>query len=307
LEAGRVSLSHVRVVIEQTEQCSPGSAREVDAALWSRPGRERTPAQLRETVRRLVARVDPEAVRRRVERARRSREFRYWSEDDGAIGVIQMRMPADQARGVVAVVDALARGAGDAPGGERRSLAQRRVDTARDLILDGATTGQDGACCCAPQGHDGHDGHDVSVTGGGSARDDLGEDATPADTTGEHATEDAAGEDAATEDAAGEDAGGEDAGGEDAGGEDAGGEDAGGEDAGGEDAGGEDAVASGRDALRGVRVGVGSPVRADVRITIGWMCWRGSRSVRRSWRAMVRSRRCWPGGWPLTRTPPGGG
>ncbi|PVY96545.1 hypothetical protein C8D89_12940 [Actinomycetospora cinnamomea] len=52
-----MSLSHVRVVIEQTEQCSPGSAREVDAALWSRPGRERTPAQLRETVRRLVARV----------------------------------------------------------------------------------------------------------------------------------------------------------------------------------------------------------------------------------------------------------
>ena len=145
LEAGQISMSHVRVVIEQTELCDPGTARAVDAELWSRPARDRTPTQLRDLVRRIVTRLDPDQLRRRPEQARKDRDLRYWSDDHGATGVLQLRLPADEARGVYAVIDGFARRAGDGPDGEKRTLAQKRADTTRDLILDGATA-RDGGC-----------------------------------------------------------------------------------------------------------------------------------------------------------------
>ncbi|WP_433787633.1 DUF222 domain-containing protein [Actinomycetospora sp. CA-101289] len=212
LEAGRISLSHARVVIEQTEQCSAETARALDAALWSRPPRDRTPTQLRETVRRLLARIDPDAVRRRPEQARRGRELRYWSDDDGATGVIQMRMPADQARGVFAVVDALARAAGDPPEGEVRTLGQKRLDVARDAILDSATARVAGdcgdGCCCRAQ-----DSETNSTNPAGDAAEDPAEESS-ADQAG--------------------------------------------------------TPAPGRDPQRGLRDGAVSPVRTEVRVTIGW-------------------------------------
>ena len=155
LEAGRISMSHVRVVIEQTELCDPGTARAVDAELWSRPARDRTPTQLRDLVRRIVTRLDPDQLRRRPEQARKDRDLRYWSDDHGATGVLQLRLPADEARGVYAVIDGFARRAGDGPDGEKRTLAQKRADTTRDLVLDGATARQGdcvGGCSCESAG-----------------------------------------------------------------------------------------------------------------------------------------------------------
>lgn len=155
LEAGQISMSHVRVVIEQTELCDPGTARAVDAELWSRPARDRTPTQLRDLVRRIVTRLDPDQLRRRPEQARKDRDLRYWSDDHGATGVLQLRLPADEARGVYAVIDGFARRAGDGPDGEKRTLAQKRADTTRDLVLDGATARQSdctGDCACGAEG-----------------------------------------------------------------------------------------------------------------------------------------------------------
>ena len=155
LEAGQISMSHVRVVIEQTELCDPGTARAVDAELWSRPARDRTPTQLRDLVRRIVTRLDPDLLRRRPEQARKDRDLRYWSDDHGATGVLQLRLPADEARGVYAVIDGFARRAGDGPDGEKRTLAQKRADTTRDLVLDGATArdgGCAGDCSCGRRG-----------------------------------------------------------------------------------------------------------------------------------------------------------
>jgi len=223
LRAGRISLSHARVVVEQTEECDPETACTLDATLWSRPARDRTPTQLRETVRRLLARLDPDAVRRRPEQARRSRGLRYWSDDDGATGIIQMRMPADQARGVYAVIDAVARTAGDPPEGEGRTLEQKRLDTARELILDAATRRQDGGGCCG------------SCCGG----DDSEEDLPVSD------TEASAGERAHDEDTAADGDG---------------------------KAGPRDSAAGAgdrRDPARGLRQGTTSPVRTEVRVTIG--------------------------------------
>lgn len=141
LEAGLISPSHARVVVEQTENCSDASARAVDDALW-RATRERTPTQLRETVRRIVLRLDPDALLRRARRAEEERTVRYWSDDDGATGVITARMPATEARGVFAVIDTVARRAGDPVGdGDRkqRSLGNKRADALRDLVLDAAS------------------------------------------------------------------------------------------------------------------------------------------------------------------------
>ena len=108
-------------------------ARVVDAELWSRPHRDRTPTQLRDLVRRIITRLAPDMIRRRPEQAEKKRGLRYWSDDHGATGVLQLRLPADEARGVYSVVDAIARRAGDAPDGAPRDMEQKRGDTARDL------------------------------------------------------------------------------------------------------------------------------------------------------------------------------
>ncbi|MDD7916234.1 DUF222 domain-containing protein [Actinomycetospora callitridis] len=257
LEAGQISMSHVRVVIEQTELCDPGTARAVDAELWSRPARDRTPTQLRDLVRRIVTRLDPDQLRRRPEQARKDRDLRYWSDDHGAIGVLQLRLPADEARGVYAVIDGFARRAGDGPDGEKRTLAQKRADTTRDLVLDGATARQGdcaGDCSCGAEGAGGGGvGGDLSNEAAGEATDTA-----PAEPTDEAADAAPAGPtDVATDEpspTASCDG---------------------------------DPVASPpnananadprtspseyqRDPVRGVRVGARTPVRAEVRVTIGW-------------------------------------
>ncbi|MFC4836604.1 DUF222 domain-containing protein [Actinomycetospora chibensis] len=99
LEAGQISMSHVRVVIEQTELCDPGTARAVDAELWSRPARDRTPTQLRALVRRIVTRLDPDLLRRRPEQARKDRDLRYWSDDHGATASCSCACPPTRRAG----------------------------------------------------------------------------------------------------------------------------------------------------------------------------------------------------------------
>ncbi|GAA4930272.1 uncharacterized protein DUF222 [Actinomycetospora succinea] len=227
LEEGRISLGHARVVLEQVESCDPQTARLVDAELWSRTPRDRTPTQLRDVVRRIITRLAPDMIRRRPEQAMRKRGLRYWSDDHGATGVLQLRLPADQARGVYSVIDAVARRAGDDPDAPR-DMVQKRGDTTRDLILDGAAA--HGVPCdpdCCP--------------------DD------PAATAEDTATGDDAGVDKAT---------GDDA--------------AGGDGATGDDPTGDETLPDGsdsgdaRDPVRGVRRGTRSPVRTEVRVTIGW-------------------------------------
>ncbi|WP_345414016.1 HNH endonuclease signature motif containing protein [Actinomycetospora chlora] len=230
LEAGRIAIGHARVVIEQTELCDDGVARAVDAELWSRPARDRTPAQLRDLVRRIVTRLDPELVRRRPEQAAARRGLRYWSDDHGATGVLQLRLPADQARGVWAVVDAVARSAGDPPDAEKRTLEQTRGDTARDLILDGATArgrGDDGGPCSC--------GDDVSGSSD-SAENETGRPGGTDDTAanGGAPTEAATVDDGPAAQAT------------------------------------QPTPTRGRDPQRGVRCSASSPVRTEVRVTIGW-------------------------------------
>ncbi len=189
-------------------------------------------------------RLDPENLCRRAEAATHARSVRYWADDHGATGVVQIRLPADQARGVYAVIDTLARTAGDpdqAEGAtEPRTLAQKRADTARDLILDAATTTSTAPCTCPHR-----------ETGNATDRADDG-----VEDTGVRA--------------GGAAAGGAAAGGAAAGGAAAGGAAAGGAAAGGAAAGPDQRV-EGRDPVRGLRSTTPTaPVRAEIRVTIPW-------------------------------------
>ncbi|PVZ14713.1 DUF222 domain-containing protein [Actinomycetospora cinnamomea] len=289
LEDGRISLGHARVVLEQTELCDPGTARAVDTELWSRPPRDRTPAQLRDLVRRIVTRLDPELLRRRPEHARQQREMRYWSDDHGATGVLQLRLPADEARGVFAVVDAVARSAGDPPGGPRRELTQKRADSARDLILDGATARRDGSgcCSCTTDGatSDSSTGAPADDTPNGAPADDTPNgapagdppDGAPADDTpngaldGDTPVADEAQRSEPVEHAAEAGAPVAPTPGDDEG-DPAGG--APGDDLGPAGAAARPRAACGaepaREPARGLLTGVPSPVRTEVRVTIGW-------------------------------------
>ncbi|WP_433034742.1 DUF222 domain-containing protein [Actinomycetospora sp. CA-053990] len=246
LEAGQISMSHVRVVIEQTELCDPGTARAVDAELWSRPARDRTPTQLRDLVRRIVTRLDPDQLRRRPEQARKDRDLRYWSDDHGATGVLQLRLPADEARGVYAVIDGFARRAGDGPEGEKRTLAQKRADTTRDLLLDGATARRDGCvgeCLC-----------ESTEEGEGAAGrvSPDGPTAEPNDEAADGPTDEEPNKPTAGTPRAGDATSGP------------------GDDPDPDPDPGTSPTADQRDPARGVRVGTRTPVRAEVRVTIGW-------------------------------------
>jgi hypothetical protein len=238
LEEGRISLAHARVVLEQVELCDPGTARAVDVELWSRPPRDRTPTQLRDLVRRIVTRLDPDLLRRRPEHARKQRELRYWSDDHGATGVLQLRLPADEARGVYAVIDAVARGAGDPPEGPKRDLGQKRADSARDLVLDGATARRDDPGCCSCATHGDPNGSEPDTDAGGSTDDTAGPRPSAGDEPG-------AGDPERREPPAGDPEHG----------------------AATREP---DEAAPTRDPGRGLQTGVRSPVRTEVRVTIGW-------------------------------------
>ncbi|MFC5137989.1 DUF222 domain-containing protein [Actinomycetospora rhizophila] len=251
LEEGLISLGHARVLLEQTETCDPETARMVDAELWSRPHRDRTPTQLRDLVRRIITRLAPDMIRRRPEQAEKKRGLRYWSDDHGATGVLQLRLPADEARGVYSVVDAIARRAGDAPDGAPRDMEQKRGDTARDLLLDGAIASGalgDGAC------HGGDPGDQGREDGAGDPADDP--------SGGETAGGDAADGDAT----AGDTTAGDTTAGDTTAGDTTAGDTTAGDTTGENPEDPDDA----RDPVRGVRRRVRSPVRTEVRVTIGW-------------------------------------
>jgi hypothetical protein len=269
LEEGRISLAHARVVLEQVELCDPGTARAVDVELWSRPPRDRTPAQLRDLVRRIVTRLDPDLLRRRPEHARKQRELRYWSDDHGATGVLQLRLPADEARGVYAVIDAVARGAGDPPEGPKRDLGQKRADSARDLVLDGATVRRDdsGCCSCATNG-DPHGSEPDSQAG--ESKNDLAETSP-----GDHAEPAHEGAVTSQPDS-------------------------------GEVSESEKAAPT-RDPGRGLQTGVRSPVRTEVRVTIGWDVLEGFSDRPGELEGHGPIPAPLAGGSPRTRTPGGGG
>jgi hypothetical protein len=138
LEAGRLDLARVRVLVRATEDLSAALAREVEALLlpdaceapWDGP----SPRAWRSRVERAVARVDAAAARERRVRAVRERLVRSWPTGHGMADLL-VSATSEAVAMAESVITDLARGwARTGPDGERLSMDQRRVDAFMDLL-----------------------------------------------------------------------------------------------------------------------------------------------------------------------------
>jgi hypothetical protein len=131
LSAGEISLSSARAIAEETlgldASLLPAAERQVLAR-----AAERTTGQIRAQAKRVVARLDAEALRRRAEQARRQRAVTLLPEPDG-MATLSAYLPAHQAVAAFGAVDAFARQTGGA--GDERPLDARRADALVDLLL----------------------------------------------------------------------------------------------------------------------------------------------------------------------------
>lgn len=131
LRAGEITLPKARIIAEQTAALSAAEAAAVESKVLGRAANQ-TPGELRAAIRRAVARVDPDAVRRRHEAAKAERSVRMWDEPDG-MAVLFAHLTAAEATGVYAVLDECARAAGGPA--DERPMDARRADALVDLIL----------------------------------------------------------------------------------------------------------------------------------------------------------------------------
>jgi hypothetical protein len=131
LGRGELTWEHASVLTELIAPLSEDVRDQAEARLLSRLG-SKTPSQLRAAAHRMIARLDAEAITRRVEQAIRERRISVHPGPDG-MATLSATLPIPVAR---AVEDALRQyaDAAAAPGDER-TRAQRMVDCLVDLVL----------------------------------------------------------------------------------------------------------------------------------------------------------------------------
>jgi hypothetical protein len=132
LSAGVINMSSARAILEETICLGPAPLADIEAHILEHASGQTT-GQIRASAKRVVARADAEAVRRRAEQARRERCVRLIPEPDG-MATVAAYLPAQQAVAVIDVLDDCARRA--AGSSDRRSMAARRADALVDLVLD---------------------------------------------------------------------------------------------------------------------------------------------------------------------------
>jgi hypothetical protein len=132
LEDGRLGWRHVQVMTDLVAPLGDELRPIAEDRLLSRLA-DKTPPQLRAAARRVVQRLDAEAITRRVAEAIRSRRVTVYPGDDGlgSLSVTDLPMPV-----LRAVEDALGQYADAAAvEGDERTRAQRMVDCLVDLVL----------------------------------------------------------------------------------------------------------------------------------------------------------------------------
>jgi hypothetical protein len=93
LGAGKIHAVHLRIIEEETSILSAADAAKVDEELAEVAG-TLTYGKLRAAAYKLVLKLDPDAVRRRKEAARRVAEVRRFRENSGNAGLIAREMPS---------------------------------------------------------------------------------------------------------------------------------------------------------------------------------------------------------------------
>lgn len=132
LERGALTWEHARVMAELVAPLDDGVRHQAEERLLNRLG-SKTPTQLRAAAHRVVARLDAEAISRRVQQAIRDRKVTVYPTGDGLGTMSVTGLPLPVAR---AVEDALRQYADAAAGpGDERTRTQRMVDCLVDLVL----------------------------------------------------------------------------------------------------------------------------------------------------------------------------
>jgi len=95
LAAGRIHPVHLRIIEDETSILTDADAARADAVLAAAaPGM--TFGELRSAAHKLVLKLDPEAVRKRKEAARREAHVRRFREDSGNAGMVARELPSDE-------------------------------------------------------------------------------------------------------------------------------------------------------------------------------------------------------------------
>jgi hypothetical protein len=139
--AGRCDLDRAKVFTAELGDCDQSQARAIVARILPEISRLTGP-QLRETLRRLILAVDPEAARKRHDKAVTDRRVEHEEFANGTAAIGAIYLPKDKVAAAWDHLDAIAR-ATKAAGLDERTIDQIRADVLADLLagVDPATAG----------------------------------------------------------------------------------------------------------------------------------------------------------------------
>jgi hypothetical protein len=134
LRAGEIDVARAKVFCDEVDLVDADTARKIAAGLLDGgEARRCTTGQLRARIRRLVATVDPDAVRARYAKSVAQRGVDHVEYANGTAMLSGFYLPKEKAAAAWEHLDRLAR-AGKAAGGESRTLGQLRADIFADLL-----------------------------------------------------------------------------------------------------------------------------------------------------------------------------
>ncbi len=130
LREGRIDKARAWVIADRTGNLDPDLRNELESSIVPLAF-DRTPGQLKPLVDRRVVAADPDAAKKRAEKARKERTVDHFPGDDG-MGVIRAILSADGAVAVAELLDSMARATA---GADDRPIAARRADALTDICI----------------------------------------------------------------------------------------------------------------------------------------------------------------------------
>ncbi len=164
LAAGKIDAVHVRIIEDVTSVLSGADAALADEILAG-AAQGKTYAELRRAANRLVLRLDPEAVRKRKEKARREARVRAFREESGNAGISAREMPSVEVLASMQHVEDRARALRDA--GMPGTWEELKVRATLDLLQERDSRQTPGGSAASGSGKDGDgSGPDLDTPGG---------------------------------------------------------------------------------------------------------------------------------------------
>jgi hypothetical protein len=151
LAAGKIDAVHVRIIEEFTSVLSDEDAAVADELLAA-AAQSKTYAELRRAAARLVLRLDPEAVRKRKEKARREARVRSFREESGNAGISGREMPSVEVLASMQHVEERARALRDA--GMPETWEELKVRATLDLLQERDSRQTPGEASASGRGKD---------------------------------------------------------------------------------------------------------------------------------------------------------